>query len=94
MQRRAVRPSHSSRHPPSSLSEHGPVSRGLCEVGGGGLLKSMEEHTVIEKKGALLNELVRLLEQAQELCEKHHASYTDYLDRVLALPKPSADAAV
>lgn len=47
---------------------------------------------VIEKNGALMKELGGLLAQAQELCEKHHASYTDYLDRVLALPKPGADA--
>ena len=49
---------------------------------------------VIAKNGALLKELGRLLEQAQELCEKHHTSYTDYLDRVLALPKPGGEAAV
>ncbi len=35
-----------------TLSENGSVSRGLCEIGGGGLLKGMEEHTRIERKGA------------------------------------------
>ncbi len=49
---------------------------------------------VIAPNGSLMKELGRLLAEAQELCEKHHASYTDYLDRVLALPKPSADAVV
>jgi hypothetical protein len=49
---------------------------------------------IIAPNGALMKELGRLLAEAQELCEKHHASYTDYLDRVLALPKPGADAAV
>jgi hypothetical protein len=49
---------------------------------------------IIAPNGALLKELGRLLAEAQQLCEKHHASYTDYLDRVLALPKPGADAAV
>jgi hypothetical protein len=36
----------------NTLSEHGTVSRGLCDVGGGGLLRGMEEHTKIEKRGA------------------------------------------
>jgi hypothetical protein len=49
---------------------------------------------VIAPNGSLMKELGRLLAEAQALCEKHHASYTDYLDRVLALPKPGADAAV
>ncbi len=35
----------------NTLSEHGTVSRGLCTLGGGGLLAGMEEHTRIEKKG-------------------------------------------
>jgi len=49
---------------------------------------------IIAENGALMKELGRLLGEAQELCEKHHASYTDYLDRVLALPRPGADAVV
>ncbi len=36
----------------NTLSEHGTVSRGLCTVGGNGLLTGMEEHTRIEKKAA------------------------------------------
>jgi hypothetical protein len=49
---------------------------------------------IIAPNGALMKELGRLLAEAQALCDRHHASYTDYLDRVLALPKPGADAAV
>jgi hypothetical protein len=49
---------------------------------------------IIAPNGALMKELGRLLAEAQALCEKHHASYTDYLDRVLALPKPGAEAAL
>ncbi len=49
---------------------------------------------IIAPNGALMKELGRLLAEAQALCDKHHASYTDYLDRVLALPKPGAEAAL
>ena len=56
-----------------------------------GLTARIKER-IIAENGALMKELGRLLAEAQELCEKHHASYTDYLDRVLALPRPGADA--
>ncbi len=40
--------------------------------------------------GSLMKELGRLLIEAHRLCEKHGTSFTDYLDRVLALPRTSA----
>jgi hypothetical protein len=36
----------------NTLSEHGTVSRGLCDVRGGGFLAAMEEHTRIERSGS------------------------------------------
>jgi hypothetical protein len=41
-----------------------------------------------------MKELGKLLVQAHELCEKHGTSYPDYLDRVLALPRTSANVIV
>jgi hypothetical protein len=49
---------------------------------------------IIAKNGTLMKELGRLLTKAEELCEKHHLSYTDYLDRILTLPRASAGAMV
>ncbi len=40
--------------------------------------------------GSLMKELGQLLIQAHGLCEKHGTSFADYLDRVLALPRASA----
>jgi hypothetical protein len=57
------------------------------------LTREMREH-FIAKNGALMKELGRLLAMAEELCEKHHLSYTDYLDRILTLPRSSAGAMV
>ena len=37
-----------------------------------------------------MKELGRLLIEAHALCEKHGTSFSDYLDRVLALPRTSA----
>jgi len=48
----------------------------------------------LEGSGTLMKELGRLLVQAHELCEKHGTSYSDYLDRVLALPRTSANVIV
>ena len=42
----------------------------------------------------MMKELGRLLVQAHELCEKHGTSYSDYLDRVLGLPRTSAGVIV
>lgn len=44
--------------------------------------------------GTLMKELGRLLVEAHELCEKHGTSYSDYLDRVLGLPRTSAQVIV
>ncbi len=40
--------------------------------------------------GELMKELGRLLMKAQTLCEKYRTSFTDYLDRVLIMPRSSA----
>ena len=40
--------------------------------------------------GTMMKELGRLLIEAHGLCEKHGTSFSDYLDRVLALPRASA----
>lgn len=48
----------------------------------------------LEGSGTLMKELGRLLVQAHDLCEKHGTSYTDYLDRVLGLPRTSAGVIV
>lgn len=36
----------------NTLSEHGPVARGICQVDGAGLLRGVEEHTGLEADGA------------------------------------------
>jgi len=40
--------------------------------------------------GSLMKELGRLLVRAHELCERHGTSFGDYVDRVLGLPRTSA----
>jgi hypothetical protein len=40
--------------------------------------------------GSLMKELGRLLLRAHELCEEHGTSFGDYVDRVLGLPRASA----
>jgi hypothetical protein len=40
--------------------------------------------------GSLMKELGRLLVRAHELCESHRANFGDYVDRVLGLPRTSA----
>ena len=37
-----------------------------------------------------MKDLGRMLLEARDLCERHHASFEDYLDRVLCLPRSSA----
>src|SRR5271157_488917 len=44
----------------------------------------------LSESGTLMKELGRLLIEAHALCEKHGTSFPDYLDRVLALPRTSA----
>lgn len=44
--------------------------------------------------GELMKELGKLLVEAHGLCEKHGTSYSDYIDRVLALPRSSASVIV
>ncbi len=52
------------------------------------------KENIIAKNGALMKELGRLLARAEELCQKHHVSYADYIDRILAIPRASAGAMV
>jgi hypothetical protein len=52
------------------------------------------KENIIARNGALMKELGRLLARAEELCEKHHVSYADYIDRILAIPRASAAAMV
>ena len=40
--------------------------------------------------GSLMKELGKLLIEAHALCQKHGTSFSDYLDRALALPRTSA----
>ena len=44
--------------------------------------------------GSLMKTLGRLLLEARTLCEKHHASFGDYLDRVLCIPRTSASTII
>jgi hypothetical protein len=44
--------------------------------------------------GSRMKELGAMLVKAHELCEGHGASFADYLDRVLGLPRSSAQAIV
>jgi len=52
------------------------------------------KENIIARNGALMKELGRLLGRAEELCQKHHVSYADYIDRILAIPRASAGAMV
>jgi hypothetical protein len=49
---------------------------------------------ILSVNGELMKELGELLIQAQKLCEKHHTSFTDYLDRVLRIPRTSANTII
>jgi hypothetical protein len=48
----------------------------------------------ISVSGSLMKDLGGLLIRAHELCEKHGTSYTDYVDRVLGIPRASAQTIV
>ena len=49
---------------------------------------------ILSVNGELMKELGDLLIRAQKLCEKHHTSFTDYLDRVLRIPRTSANTII
>jgi hypothetical protein len=49
---------------------------------------------ILSVNGELMKELGELLIRAQKLCEKHHTSFTDYLDRVLRIPRTSANTII
>ena len=53
------------------------------------LTRSIKEQFLMVN-GELMKDLGGLLKEAQRLCGKYHTSFTDYLDRVLAIPKTSA----
>jgi len=44
----------------------------------------------LSPSGSLMKELGKLLIQAHEICEKNGTNFSDYLDRVLSLPRASA----
>jgi hypothetical protein len=46
--------------------------------------------TLLRQDGELMKELGALLVEAEKLCEKHHTSFGDFLDRVLSLPRSNA----
>ena len=48
----------------------------------------------LSASGTLMKELGRLLLRAHELCEQHGTSFSDYLDRVIALPRASAQVII
>ena len=52
------------------------------------------KESIFAENGKLMKELGALLLEAKKLCEKHHASYEDYLDRILCLPRSSAKVMV
>jgi len=65
--------------------------------------ETIEEFAVLTRRikekflagsGSLMKDLGRLLVEAHALCEKHGTSYPDYLDRVLGLPRTSAQVIV
>jgi hypothetical protein len=57
------------------------------------LTKRIKEE-ILKVNGNLMKTLGRLLLEAQSLCEKFHASFGDYLDRVLCLPRTSASTII
>ncbi len=44
----------------------------------------------LSRNGELMKEFGRLLLEAQELCRRHHASFEDYVDRILRLHRSEA----
>jgi hypothetical protein len=53
-------------------------------------LTAQIKETFIGPSGSLMKDLGRLLLKAHELCNAHGASFTDYIDRILGLPRASA----
>ena len=46
----------------------------------------------LSENGRLMKEFGKLLLKASQLCQKHNASFSDYLDRILNIPRSSARA--
>jgi hypothetical protein len=49
------------------------------------------KNEIFRVNGGLMKEFGRLLAKARELCEKYHTSFEDYIDRILNLPRTSAN---
>ena len=49
------------------------------------------KNEILRVNGGLMKEFGRLLGKAHELCDKYHASFEDYIDRILNLPRTSAN---
>ncbi len=59
-----------------------------------GTLTRRIKEEILKENGNLMKTLGRLLLEAQSLCEKYHASFGDYLDRVLCIPRTSASTII
>jgi hypothetical protein len=57
------------------------------------LTKKIKEEFILEN-GLLMKEFGRLLMEARTLCDKYHASFTDYIDRILNLPRSSVRSCI
>ncbi|MBN1700097.1 MAG: hypothetical protein JW881_21480 [Spirochaetales bacterium] len=57
------------------------------------LTKTIKEE-FLYKNGLLMKEFGGLLARARELCDKYHASFTDYIDRILSLPRTNARSCI
>ena len=47
---------------------------------------------ILVRNGGLMKRFGELLMEARDLCEEHHVSFVDYLDRILKLPRNSVGA--
>jgi hypothetical protein len=53
-------------------------------------LTSKIKNEILRVNGGLMKEFGELLGKARTLCDKYHASFEDYIDRILSLPRTSA----
>jgi hypothetical protein len=53
-------------------------------------LTKMIREEFLEKNGVIMKEFGKILIKAKELCDKYRASFFDYIERVLSLPRSSA----
>jgi hypothetical protein len=57
------------------------------------LTKKIKDEFLFEN-GRLMKDFGRLLAEARILCDKYHASFTDYIDRILNIPRASARSCI